>query len=253
MRSLRRRAGVSILEVLIAFFIVITLLAISIPSLFTAREASYRAACMNNQRIIGQGWANYLVEFDQFPFVPAEPAWRWGGNLTTTVSAEPRLDSDRPLFRYLPVHDSAHLFCCPADRGIVGELDLAGTGDRTACQSFGTSYRANSWLLDARLTGLDSVNRPLRRSEVTTSPSRMVVIGDAFWFEVLEDTGRDADWHDLGDAGNMLFLDGSVHTRPVVPRPHVGQAVFDPLDPRAAALPTISSTDSESSAEDSPE
>jgi len=242
----RPRAGISILEVLAALLIIVTLLAISIPSLFSAREASYRAVCVNNQRIIGQAWEAYLDDYDCFPYAPVEPAWRWGGNVVGTVSGNLTLDSTRPLHLYIltsGASDAAHLFCCPADRGIVGELELTGTGRRTACQSFGTSYRANSWLLDARLAGLDAHFRPLRRNEVTTSPSRMVVMGDAFWYEALESTGRHADWHGFVNEGNLLFLDGSVLTRPVVPRPKVGQAVFDPVDPRATAIPPITHED----------
>lgn len=236
-----RRAGVSILEVLTALVAIVTLLAITIPSLFTARDASYRAVCMTNQRIVGQAWSHYLNDFGSFPHVPVETAWRWGGNLTTVTGAL-SLDSQRPLNVYLSgggASDASHLFCCPADRGIVGELEVTGTGERSACQAFGTSYRANTWLLDASLSGVDNVKRPLERSEVTTSPSRMVVMGDAFWYEVLENTGRSADWHGKDDTGNLLFLDGSVRTRRVLPRSAIGQAVFDPVDPRAAALPPI--------------
>ena len=241
------RRGISVLEVLVAMLAVVTLMSISIPSLFTAREASYRAVCMSNQRIIGQAWAHYLEDYGCFPYVPIEPAWRWGGNVAATASGRPSLDHQRPLHNYIlsvTSTDPAHLFCCPADRGIVGPHG-AGTGQRTACQSFGTSYRANTWLLDARLAGVDREARPLLRSEVTTSPSRMVVMGDAFWYEILEDTGRSADWHGEPNRGNLLFLDGSVHTRPVLPRKELGQAVFDPVDPRAMALPPISPEDLE--------
>jgi prepilin-type processing-associated H-X9-DG protein len=236
------RPGVSLLEVLVALIVIVTLMSISIPSLFTAREASYRAVCVSNQRSIGQAWAHYLDDYAMFPYVPLEPAWRWGGNVVGTVTGHRSLDPDRPLYTYIHGAGSAnaaHLFCCPADRGIVGELDVTGTGQRTACESFGTSYRANTWLLDARLPRVDDELRPLKRSEVTTSPSRMVVMGDAFWYEVLEDTGRSANWHGEERRGNLLFLDGSVHTRPVRPRPQIGQAVFDPIDPGATAIPPI--------------
>jgi len=242
-----RRPGLSILEVLIALIVIVTLLAITIPSLFTAREASYRAVCMSNQRIIGRAWEQYISDYGTFPYVPVvDRAWKWGGNVAATVPGNPQLDDQRPLNVYVRgsgYADPAHLFCCPADRGIVGELGETGTGQRTACQSFGTSYRANSLLLDARPSGLDTEFRPLRRSEVTTSPSRMVVMGDAFWYEVLEDTGRHADWHGEPHTGNLLFLDGSVHTRPVLPKSQIGQAVFDPIDPRAIALPPLTPDD----------
>ncbi len=245
--SLTATRGVSILEVLVALLVIITLLAISIPGLFTAREASYRAVCMSNQRIIGQAWSLYLDEYSMFPYVPVEPAWRWGGNVAATTSGRPSLDHQRPLYNAIvsiSAAEPAHLFCCPADRGIIGEgVAGTGTGSRTACQSFGTSYRANTWLLDARLSGLDTDLRPLKRSEVIVSPSRMVVLGDAFWYEALEQTGRNADWHGDHNSGNLLFLDGSVHTRPVMPRGQLGQAVFNPLETSAVPLPPIAPDD----------
>lgn len=246
-----RRAGVSILEVLAALLIIVTLLAITIPSLFTAREASYRGVCMNNQRVLGQAWIAYIKTYESFPYVPVEPAWRWGGNVAGNVSGNLIIDTTRPLYTMMGANDVSHLYCCPADRGITDELGITGTGDRTACESFGTSYRANSLLLDARLSGVDSEARPLRPNEVTATPSRLVVMGDAFWYEVLEHTGRHANWHGKDNEGNLLFLDGSVHTRPVLPRPQVGQAIFDPVEevlelPAASTPPDPKKSKSES-------
>jgi prepilin-type processing-associated H-X9-DG protein len=43
-----------------------------------------------------------------------------------------------------------------------------------------------------------------------------------------------AAWHRVPDAGNLLFLDGSVRFVPVEPRPEIGAAVFDPLEPSLA-------------------
>jgi prepilin-type processing-associated H-X9-DG protein len=59
-------------------------------------------------------------------------------------------------------------------------------------------------------------------------------MGDPVWYEVRESTGRVATWHGSPDAGNLLFLDGSVRFVPVEPRPEVGAAVFDPLEPGLA-------------------
>ena len=108
-----------------------------------------------------------------------------------------------------------------------------GTGDRTAYEAFGTSYRANAALLAPAADGSRS-GRGLHRNEITTAASRLVVTGDPFWYEVLESTGRVAAWHGKPDAGNLLFLDGSVRFVPVEPRPQIGAAVFDPLEPALA-------------------
>ena len=49
-----------------------------------------------------------------------------------------------------------------------------------------------------------------------------------------ERTGLQASWHGTPNAGNLLFLDGSVRFMSVAPRPEVGAAVFDPLEPALA-------------------
>ena len=65
------------------------------------------------------------------------------------------------------------VFACPADRGITDVYGEVGTGRRTAYQSFGTSFRANALLLDARQAGLATERRGVRQSEITTPPARL--------------------------------------------------------------------------------
>src|SRR6185503_16631 len=83
-------------------------------------------------------------------------------------------------------------------------------------------------LLDARRCRLDVEPRGVKRSEITVAPSRLVVMGDAVWYEALEQTGRHADWHGETDAGNLLFLDGSVRFITIKQRGRGQPAIFDP-------------------------
>jgi hypothetical protein len=120
------------------------------------------------------------------------------------------LDHNLPLNRYLPVQrldaPAEALFRCPADRGITGETGGVGTGDRTAYEAFGTSYRANAALLAPPVGGGTGPGRGLHFNEITTAASRLVVMGDPVWYEVLESTGRMAAWHGRLDAGNLLLF-----------------------------------------------
>lgn len=214
--------------------IVALLLSILVPLLNSARQASYLETCAANQRRIGVAWRSYMDDHNQhFPFLVSQPQWRYGGVRFNVASGNARLDEDRPLNEYIDDGAEATFFC-PADSGVVSELADVGTGERTAFRSFGSSYRANAMLIDARTTGLSDEHRPVNRGEIVTPPAQQVVLGDAGWYEAWEQTGRSAHWHDAGDAHevgcpcNLLFLDGSVRFRVVQPKSVVGPVVFKP-------------------------
>jgi prepilin-type processing-associated H-X9-DG protein len=220
------------LELLVSLAVVSGLLAILLPALSSARMSSYRALCAGNQRLVGQAWVAFLEGNEgRFPTLFVQPGWLYGGVRFSSTDERPFLDYDRPLNRYLPVHHldvaGEHVFRCPADHGITDEHREIGTGRRTAYRAFGTSFRANARLVGRR----DPAAGGLRRDQITTAPSRLVVMGDAVWYESLENTGRLAVWHGTPNAGNLLFLDGSVRFVVVEPRPAVGPAVFDPVSP----------------------
>ncbi len=227
------RGGFTLLELVISLAVVSALLVLLLPVLSTARMSSRRALCAGNQRLLGHAWSNYLDSNDQrFPVLLVQGAWMYGGARFSSLDGSPFLDYDRPLNRFLPVDrlngSGEILFECPADRGITDERSRVGTGRRSAFEAFGTSYRANAKLLGGRGgTGLS-------RLEITTSPSRLVVMGDPVWYEVREMTGRLASWHGMSAAGNLLFLDGSVRFLTIDPKPRIGPAVFDPLAPDLA-------------------
>jgi prepilin-type N-terminal cleavage/methylation domain-containing protein/prepilin-type processing-associated H-X9-DG protein len=228
-----RARGFTLLELAISLALVTVLLAVLVPALASARVTGNREQCAANLRHFGPAWKMYLDDHDgQFPHVPVQPAWHYAGVRFSSVDGRPFLDLQRPLAAYTPDGGGGvpkeMLLCCPADRGISGDARRVGTGERTAFESFGTSYRANAPLLDARQAGLDA-HRGLRRAEIATVASRLVVMGDPVWFEHRHDTGRIADWHEHDDRGNLLFLDGSVKFMEIRPQPRIGPAVFEPM------------------------
>jgi prepilin-type N-terminal cleavage/methylation domain-containing protein/prepilin-type processing-associated H-X9-DG protein len=227
-----QRSGFTLLELMISLAVVSVLIVILLPVLVSARNTNRRAMCAGNQRLLGQAWAACIdANGGRFPQVYPQPSWHYGGVRFSVVDGSPFLDSDRPLNRYLPVSGTAAgaaLYECPADRGITGEHGEVGTGRRSAFDAFGTSYRANSMLVGQGPDG------GLSRESITTAASRLVVMGDPLWYEVYESTGRRAAWHGVPNAGNMLFLDGSVRFVAITPKPRVGPAVFDPLAPGLA-------------------
>lgn len=235
-------AAFTLLESIIALALIAVLLSILLPALASARITSHREQCAEHLHDIGVAWQTYLGDHeDVFPHVPVQPGWFYGGMRLSRIDRTAYPDFNRPLTQYLDLFRTtdyaSQCVCCPADRGIGDPASGTGTGERTAFESFGTSYRANAAVLDVRAMGLADDSRGMKRSEITTAPSRLVLCGDAVWYEVAESTGRKADWHDFADAGNMLFLDGSVRFMTVRPRGIAGPMVFDPLAPgtRAAA------------------
>lgn len=232
----RRTAGFTLVELVISLALAAVLLGILLPALSSARMSSHLARCAANQKMLGQAWHICLDSRQgEFPFVPVQPGWRYGGVRFSSLDNQPFLDPERPLNEYLPVErldaPAVDVFACPADRGITDVYGEVGTGRRTAYQSFGTSFRANALLLDARQAGLATERRGVRQSEITTPPARLAVMGDAVWFEALEETGRLASWHGKRGAGNMLFLDGSVHFLTIEPRAATQATAFEPVLP----------------------
>jgi len=61
------RRGVTLIELLIAIFVIGLLLAIVLPAVMASRESSRRAGCMSNLRQLGIGLASYEASLRTFP------------------------------------------------------------------------------------------------------------------------------------------------------------------------------------------
>lgn len=247
--SRARRPGFSLVEILVSMSIVAVLLGLLLPLLSHARQVSRTTVCASNLRQIGMAWQSYFHEFDQFPRHTEQPDWRYGGAMFVGVNRRPMLDPERPINRPLAEQglgeggDLTALFRCPGDRGVFrrdggdprGRVSvLAGV---TCFGTFGTSYRANLFLLDSTRAGVDPTRRPLRLAEVHVGASDLLLTADPAWWYATRPAGDpdaefDASWHGRVDGGNMLAVDGSVrfvdfgaarHDRPrafaLLPRP----------------------------------
>lgn len=241
-----QRGGVSLIEIAVSMVLILVLLSVLLPALQRARVISYREQCATNLRTIGVAVSSYLEDHGgAFPFVPIQPAWHYGGLRYSEATGASFLDPTRPFNHWFARTrsgvDMTHLFCCPADRGIEGDAGHLGTAGRQVCRLFGTSYRANENLFDARRPGLTESLRGVRRTEITAGPSRLLVLGDPIWHETLEQTGNNANWHAEPSTGNILFLDGSVRFQAI--RPMGGPIVTDPMPPGTVFPPVELTTD----------
>ncbi len=223
-RLVGTRRGLSLLELLVAIAVVAILMALLVPALVQARRAAATSVCASNIRQLALGWASYTQTNERFPAVSDMPAWNYGG--VRFINNEfPVLDEARPLND--AIADSTNgdtarggaVYHCPSDTGVITRDPSTGnmmpvTQD-DCFRTYGTSYRANDMLLDARLTGLDTTARPLRPVEITTTPSRMLILGDPAWyFETLPNSDPastyEANWHGLDAAGQVATMDTAV-------------------------------------------
>jgi prepilin-type N-terminal cleavage/methylation domain-containing protein/prepilin-type processing-associated H-X9-DG protein len=236
MRQKEMQHGFTLVELVISLVLVTVLLTLLVPALDSARTMSQREQCAANLKLLGRVLHDYAEHHnDQLPYAPGQSSWHYGGLRYAAATRGSFLDQSIPLNRWIvttmPHADAHSMFCCPADYGIRGEHPEVGTGPRTSCRAFGTSYRANAVLFNATRAGLTNERRGMYRNEITAAPSRLLMLGDAVWHEVYESTGRDANWHGEAGVGNVLFLDGSVKFQAIWPRQRVGPITLSPFVP----------------------
>lgn len=222
----RSRRGFSVVELIISLAIVAILVGLLLPLLGHTRSIAHEAVCANNLRQIGLGWHAYFQEHEQFPRHTDEPDWQYGGVKFLGGGELVVLDADRPINPYMAGEAQAEsgrvarAFACPADMGIYlkgprNAPKQSVLNGRTCFEAFGTSYRANPFLLDSTRAGIDDLARPLKVAEVTAQPSRLLLVADPIWYIASGAGGPkqdvlDASWHSEPSGGNMAAFDGSI-------------------------------------------
>jgi len=224
----------SLLELLVSVAVIVVLLGLLLPLLIRARDLSYQTVCANNLRQLNAGWQAYLQDHkEQFPRHGMVPDWAYGGAEFVGADRVPVLAASRPINPYVAqaqpddalgaaAADVVGLFRCPADAGVADRAPALRGQARpsilpagTCFNQFGTSYRANPYLLDSTLAGIDGGRRALTLSEIQVDPSRLLLTADpAWWYATRErrepEARLEATWHKKTDAGNMLAVDGSI-------------------------------------------
>lgn len=225
MTASHRQLGFSLLELLVSLVIVALLVALLLPVLSQARRLAHRAACSSNLRQIGFAWQAYMNDSEQLPQHTDEPDWAYGGVRFVGTDHKAVADAARPINPYLDSDQSNQsslalgVFRDAADHGITERgrpLESVLPNGETCYETFGTSYRANMFLLDSTAAGIDALRRPLKVAEITAQPSRLLLVGDPVWYYAIQDPDSpqyayDARWHDEdSSSGNMAAFDGSV-------------------------------------------
>lgn len=218
--------GFSLIEVLISILVIAILVGLLVPALMYARDGARATVCASNLRQIGGAWQLYISTHDQFPRHGMAPDWHYGGAIFRGPQRQAMLATDRPINHHLTGEENftnsklAMIYRCPTDAGIFTRQSSSRPGlsllpaHGTCFETYGTSYKANPQLVDARPPGT-SRPRPLRMGEVQVSASRLLLLGDPEWYYATRpDTDPDAKlaatWHRTARAGNFAALDGSV-------------------------------------------
>lgn len=248
MKVPRPRYGFTLIELLVVIAIVAVLVGILLPSLSAARTSARAVRCGANLQQLGVGVSLYWGDFDN-TLPQAEGPLPGGGTAvigslfggTTGTLPFYGIDTigarERPLNRYLNLGEFVEtppagsgskrielaVFRSPSDKGAENTgVPLPGF-ERTESyyELVGSSYTLNDHTLDG-----DGVPTLVPRSETggggkmppVGNPSKTWMLGSQTIYNYQEDGDRRSLWYDRNQVqANLLFVDGHVKVRVVVP------------------------------------
>jgi prepilin-type N-terminal cleavage/methylation domain-containing protein/prepilin-type processing-associated H-X9-DG protein len=208
----------TLLELLAVIALITLLIAIALPGLRRAKVVTLRTVCKSNLKQQGVAWHTYLEGNDGL-FLQEDNAnldfagWRGSGYYRLSRPLNPYLDLPKKL-RTDPGK------CAVRDPGDIG--GMVNTPDRRVWDFVGNSYAANIFLIGAPYLKQDmrcpqvfnQINRRrpgLKESSITTTPSLLLLAGDANWPQQWEPSDPEGvAWHGENRKFNMVFMDGHV-------------------------------------------
>ena len=172
-----KRAGLTLVELLVVITVIAILIALLLPAVQSAREAARRIQCSNNLKQLGLALSSYETAYSAYPpsmvlsGVGNSPNWvgGWGINarilqfleqsaLFNTINWNLSLDSPANATTPATVVSS---FLCPSDPGAATSVDpVAGT---TGVTSYGWSM--GDWYVWSGFYRAPRTPRPSGRTE----------------------------------------------------------------------------------------
>lgn len=199
----RPRHGFSLIELLVVMATIGILLALILPAVQQAREASRRTHCQSNLRQLAMALHQYHDAHETFtPAVITENGWSWGALLLPHIE-------QRPLYESLPIDGTMdltdpqvkslcqhviELYLCPSDvettpeenehRTIVlynvdGSSHFVATSNYMGCVgNFNTKLGPNNGDVQAWPNGTMGWNQSIRQEDITDGLSNTILLGE---------------------------------------------------------------------------
>src|SRR3972149_2245949 len=145
-----RRAGFTLIEVLVVVSIIALLISILLPSLARARDQARAAVCLSKLRQMGIGTVSYANSYREY-IPPVDPAQPDVGPKDTSSGSwgSYQVGSDDMRVYHPKWVPNLKLWECPGARNRVSKHDdLRGTYAQDDSIRLGTAYEYNPWMYD---------------------------------------------------------------------------------------------------------
>jgi prepilin-type processing-associated H-X9-DG protein/prepilin-type N-terminal cleavage/methylation domain-containing protein len=190
-----RRSGFTLIEMLVVVGIIVTLLALALPAITSARNAAASAGCMSNLRQLGLAVTQYRDQFGSYPQYRAEyppvtnaygvyrPRWQWlmasyvgGWAQNPDAIAAAANTADAPTFDNVPL-DNPLLVCAAMQGSTSSTLNSSdATSIRNGSYGYNFGYLGNDRTLVDGDPTTPALYYPVRS---VREPSRTIAFGDS--------------------------------------------------------------------------
>jgi prepilin-type N-terminal cleavage/methylation domain-containing protein/prepilin-type processing-associated H-X9-DG protein len=198
---MKRRTGMSLIELLVVLAIIAILLALLVPAIQRTRDAAARTQCADQVRQIGLACHAYHDTFGTFPPgyhachsadpMATSPGWGWAsyllpfveqGSIAQEIAFHKPIEDPENIARRTLVR----LYICPADSGLPDTFDITDAYGGFITEAAPTSYAAcyGSGELDevsGPKQGVFHRNSHVALTDISDGTSTTMLIGDRAW------------------------------------------------------------------------